>query len=332
MRLVRTIDAHVAGAPLRLVVEGFPALPGPTMKARLEAARARGDALRRMLMLEPRGHADLSGAVLTEPESAAADAGVVFMHALDFGALCGHGIIAVVTVAIERGLIVLPPERRQVVLDTAAGRIRAQYELRQDDRPRVTSVRYVNPPAFLLAAGLRVPLERRQVAVDVACCGEFYAILDAESAGLPLDAAHAPELRRLGPIIARAVEKALKVVHPERADIAGVVGTVFTGPQSLSADLRSTTVYEDGALDRSPGGTVTGAVMAVLDAMGLLSDEHCFTLESLIGTTLRGRIVGRSLVGGLPAIEPEIEGSAFITGEHTFYLDERDPLREGYVL
>jgi proline racemase len=324
---VRTIDAHVAGAPLRLVVEGFPALGGATAAARLKSARQRHDGLRRALMLEPRGHVDMSGAILTEPDGPGADAGIVFMHVSDYGALCGHGIIAAVTIALERGLITLPPDRRRVVLDTAAGRITARFA--RDPGGRVVSVAYENPASFVFAAGLTVRAGAREVLADVACCGEFYAIVDAEGAGLPLDAAHAGELRRNGVLIAKAAGATVGVRHPERPELSEFAGTIFTGPGRLG-DLCSATVYTDAALDRSPGGTPTGALMAVLDAMGLLTEDHTLTNESLIGTTLRGRIVGRTLAGDLPAIVSEIEGQAFITGEHTFIVDEEDPLGEGY--
>ena len=70
--------------------------------------------------------------------------------------------------------------------------------------------------------------------------------------------------------------------------------------------------------------------MAVLDAMGLLGEKKSFVHESLIGTRFNGRVVERTTVGEYAAIVPEIEGSAWITGEHTFLIDERDPLKEGF--
>lgn len=324
---IRTIDAHVAGAPLRLVVEGFPALGGDTMEAKLAEAR-RHDRLRRVLLREPRGHADLSGAVLTEPVGPGADAGVVFMDASDFGALCGHGVIGLVTIVLERGLLVVPSDRRRVVLDTAVGRVDARVERRAGDG-RVTRVAYTNPPAEGLAAGVTVDVGRRRMKVDVASCGGAYALVDAEHAGVALDPTRTAELRLLGPQIARAAEAALAT----RRDLGtvDVTGTVFTGPSNV-ADLRSATVYVDGALDRSPGGTPTGAVLAVLHAMGVLREDRWFTHESLIGTTFRGRIVATPATTGRPGVVTEVEGSAFVTGEHTFEVDEDDPLAEGYVL
>ena len=120
MTTLRTIDAHTAGEPLRLIVGGFPRIEGTTMLERREWVRANCDHLRTALMLEPRGHADMYGALLTEPERADSDAGVLFMHNEGYSTMCGHGVIAVVTMAIERGLIV--PRRRRHDRARRAGR------------------------------------------------------------------------------------------------------------------------------------------------------------------------------------------------------------------
>src|SRR6478609_584909 len=110
MITITTIDAHVAGAPLRLVVDGFPAPRGQSMREKLDWAARRADRLRRVLMLEPRGHADMCGAVLTEPTQPGSDAGVLFMHTDGFSRMCGHGVIAVATIALERGLLATAPD------------------------------------------------------------------------------------------------------------------------------------------------------------------------------------------------------------------------------
>jgi proline racemase len=132
--------------------------------------------------------------------------------------------------------------------------------------------------------------------------------------------------------IKRAIDAALTVVHPHEPQLHGIYGTIFTAPPTESADLRNVAIFADAAVDRSPCGTGAAAVMAVVDAMGLLGENQPFVHESLIGTTFSGRIVGRTLVGEYAAIVPEIEGGAWITGEHTFFLDDRDPLREGFRL
>jgi proline racemase len=334
MVTLRTIDAHTAGEPLRLIVEGFPAVQGTTMLERREWVRANCDHLRTALMLEPRGHADMYGALLTEPEHADSDAGVLFMHNEGYSTMCGHGIIAVVTMAIERGLIVPRGAGDAIVLDAPAGQIRTRAVVdRAGGRTRVERVSFVNVPSFILHAGLPLRIGARMIQADVAFGGAFYAIVDAESAGLALRPDNLGELKRHGMLIKDAVEAALQVVHPAEPGLRGIYGTIFTGPPATdAAHLRNVTIFADAEVDRSPCGTGTCAVMAVLAAMGLLDAEQTFVHESLIGTQFRGRIVESAMVGEHAAIVPEIEGEAYITGESVFLLDEADPLRHGFRL
>jgi proline racemase len=330
---VRTIDAHTAGEPLRLIVGGFPALEGQTILEKREFIREHYDHLRRALMLEPRGHADMYGALLTDPERPGSDAGVLFMHNEGFSTMCGHGVIAVTKIGIERGLFegrARPDGSREVVLDSPAGEIRARAWM---DGARVARVSFVSVPSFVLHAGVPVRLGARALHADVAFGGAFYAIVDSEAAGIPVVPDRLPELRAAGMAIKQAVEQAVTVVHPSEPGLHGIYGTIFTGPPSSeSADLRNVTIFAEAEVDRSPCGTGTCAVMAVLAAMGLLGPEQTFTHESIIGTTFRGRVVGEQAVGDLPAIVPEIEGEAFITGENTFTIDDADPLRWGFRL
>ena len=266
------------------------------------------DHLRRALMLEPRGHADMYGAILTEPVTPGSHAGVLFMHNEGYSTMCGHGVIAVTTIALERGLIMPGRDGGAVIYDSPAGTIRARarwagehVQRRSDGREgartragaagqttvaaRVESVSFVNVPSFVLHGGLNVKLASRQIRVDVAFGGAFYAIVDSEAVGLPIDAAHLPDLRRVGMEIKDAIESAHDITHPLERGLQGIYGTIFTGPPSdEGADLRNVTVFADAEVDRSPCGTGTAAVMAVVDAMGLLSDTKPFVHESLIGT------------------------------------------------
>jgi len=339
MQRLRTIDAHAGGEPLRLIVDGFPSPGGATMLEKREWVRRHADAIRRALMLEPRGHADMYGAVLTEPVSPGSHAGVLFMHNEGYSTMCGHGIIAVTTIALERGLLVPGGDEATVVYDAPAGTIRARANMAPrgsggSGRPsRVESVAFLNVPSFVLHGGLSVKVGTRQVRADVAFGGAFYAIVDSEAVGLPIDVAHLPELRRVGMEIKHAIESAMTVTHPADAGLRGIYGTIFTGPPSdEAADLRNVTIFADAEVDRSPCGTGTAAVMAVIDAMGLLAADRPFVHESVIGTRFRGRVASRTAVGEHEAIVPEIEGSAWITGEHIFIVDEDDPLKDGFRL
>ena len=300
------------------------------MLARLAWAERHADEVRRALMLEPRGHTDMCGAVLTEPVSPTAHAGLLFMHQSGYATMSGHGVIAVTTIVLERGLILPGGDGTILVYDTPAGTVSAHATIEDG---RVSRVRVTGVPSFVLAAGVAVTVGGRALRADIAYGGSFYAIVDAEAAGLPIDAAHLPELRRAGIAICEAVGKAVRVAHPADEALAGLRGTIFTGPPTdPTADLRNLVVFADGTADRSPSGTGTAAVMAVVEAMGLVDPERPFVHEGVIGTTFSGRVAGRSTVGDLPAIVPELEGSAWITGEHTFVADTRDPFGEGFQL
>ena len=339
MLRLKTIDAHAAGEPLRLIIDGFPTPRGRTMLEKREWVLNHADHLRRALMLEPRGHADMYGALFTAPVSSGSHAGVLFMHNEGYSTMCGHGVVAVTTIALERGLLLPGGDGASIVYDSPAGTIRARARVRAGggtedaEAVRVESVAFVNVPSFVLHGGITVKLASRQIRADVAFGGAFYAIVDSEAVGLPIDAGHLPELRRVGMEIKHAIEDVYTIAHPLEPGLHGIYGTIFTGPPSDErADLRNVTIFADAEVDRSPCGTGTAAVMAVVDAMGLLSDERPFVHESLIGTRFNGRIVSRTEVGEYQAIVPEIEGSAWITGEHTFLVDDEDPLREGFRL
>ena len=340
MRCYKTIDAHAAGEPLRLIVEGFPTPKGRTMLEKRRWVKAHADRIRRSLMQEPRGHLDMYGAVLTEPVSPEADAGVLFMHNDGYSTMCGHGIIAVTTIAIERGLV-HPRQPGQITFDAPAGLVRAAAHItpREESKGkpgpenRVNSVSFLNVPSFVLHPGLVTSVGGRKIRLDVAFGGAFYAIVDAEAAGIPVLPARLADLRRAGMEIKRAVEAAVTVEHPDDHGLNGIYGTIFTGPPDREdADLKNVTVYPDAEVDRSPCGTGTCAVMAVLDAMGLLAPGRPFRHESIVGTVFSGRVVSRTRVGDYDAIVPELEGSAWVTGEHTFIVEDDDPLGEGFRL
>jgi len=317
---------------LRLVIDGLPTPEGATMLDKRAWAQKHLDHLRRSLMLEPRGHADMYGAILTEPVTPGAHAGVLFMHNEGWSTMCGHGVIAVTTIAIERELVW--SGQPTIVLDAPAGPVEARPTMATTNgQARVSSVAFRNVPSFVLEAGLPVDIRGRTVPVDIAFGGAFYAIADAEAVGLAVDASRLPELRRAGMEIKKAVERLRQVVHPIDAGLKGIYGTIFTAPpRDADAHLRNVTIFADAEVDRSPCGTGTAAVMAVLSEMGVLGEDGPFVHESIVGTLFTGRLAGRTQVGDRPAIIPEIEGSAWITGEHTFLIDGDDPLKAGFRL
>lgn len=302
------------------------------MLAKRRWAERHLDRLRRAIIHEPRGHADMYGAILTEPVDPTSQAGVLFMHREGFSTMCGHGVIAVATLGLEHGLLHVSVadsnDPVRLAFDTPAGTVSVWATRRGS---RVHEVSFVNVPSFVLEAGVPVTASGRDLRVDVAFGGAFYAIVDSEAAGMSLLPHALPALRTLGLEIKEAVEARLTVAHPDQAGLKGIYGTIFTGlPHDQRADLRNVTVFADGQVDRSPCGSGTAAVMAVLDAMGWLALDRPFVHESIIGSTFRGSIAERTTIGERPAIRPRVEGSAWTTGFHEFVIDDDDPLADGF--
>lgn len=274
----------------------------------------------------------MHGAVLTEPVAPGSHAGLLFMHADGFGSLDGHAVIAVAAIARERGLLTVPDDVDRFVFDTVAGTVRVTAHAGHGS-PRANPLTVSGVPAFVLHPGVEVQAAGRRLRADIAFGGAFYAIVDAESAGVPVDGAHLGDLRRTGMAIREAVDARMAIEHPREPALQGLGGTILTAPpQGAGADLRSVLVLPSGAVDRSPSTTGTSAVMAVLDAMGLLWEGQPFTHEGIVGTTFTGRLTGRTLVGEQPAIVTEVDGSAWITGEQTFVVHDGDPLGGGFSL
>jgi proline racemase len=294
-----------------------------------------GDRYRGMAVLEPRGHQDLTAALFTEPPAGTgtAHAGVLFMDAHGYPSTSGHGLTAAVTIAIERGLLVVPSPGEEIALtlETPAGTIGARARLEPGRAPRrVEAVAITHVPAFVAEAGRVVPNVGRSLRTDLAFSGAWFAICDSEGTGVPLTAERLPTMRVLGREICASLDRASSPAHPLDANVSGVAGVVFTGPPTDSrAHLRGLTVNRCGSVDRSASGAGTVAVMAVLDAMGLLVADQTFVFEGFAGSVATGTVARRVQVGEYPAIVVEIDDSAWIVGEHTLVAEADDPWRDG---
>jgi proline racemase len=335
MSTVRAIDAHVGGQPLRLIIEGAPSPTGKTLAQKQEWLRRRADDFRRAVVLEPRGHGDMTAALFVDPIFPGAHAGLIFMDRDGYPPMSGHGIIAALTIALERGLLFAAgeaPGETRLAIETVAGLIQARARVEtHGSSPRVDAVSFTNVPAFVHSAAQAVTVGARDVRVDIAFGGAFYAIVDTEAVGIPLEAGRLPDLRRLGRELLASLNAGHRVVHPLETALSGVTGVIFTGlPTDPEAHLRNVTITAGGGADRSACGTGTSAVMAVLDAMGLLPDGQTFVHEGLIGSLLRGTVVRRAALGDREALVTEIEGAAWITADHTFELNDDDPFRDGF--
>jgi trans-L-3-hydroxyproline dehydratase len=325
-----TIDAHAGGQPLRLITAGVPPLDGDTYAERRGDLRAHHDDIRRLLLHEPRGHADMYGAILTHSALPNVDYGVIFMTNEGYSTMCGHGIIALTTALIETGTFATSGPETRITYETPAGVVQARASL---DGGRVLAVRFRNVPAFRFAHQLEINVRDRDITVDVAFGGAWYAIARDTDLGVTLDRRHGRELVEAGMAVKRAVSNAIDVVHPLDDDLSGLYGTIIVGsPSSDELSLRNATIYADGAIDRSPCGTGTSALVACLAADGKLEVGDTLVNESLTGATFTGRIVVGTSVGTFPAVVTEIAGRGAITGMHQFVIDRDDPIPDGFLI
>ncbi|MGK2851957.1 MAG: proline racemase family protein [Candidatus Limnocylindrales bacterium] len=326
---ITTADYHTGGEPFRIVTGGAPDLQGRTVLERRHWAAEHLDDVRRLLVNEPRGHADMYGAFVTPPDDDGANLGVVFFHNEGYSTACGHGTIALVTWAIESGRVAGP----EVVVDVPSGRLACTARLDADGR--VASVAFQNVPSFVLARDVMVATSRGPVAVDVAFGGAFYGSVDLRSLGLAVSPAALPALIALQRELRPALEAALDVVHPVEPELRGIYGVIFWEPlEPVDGGLaqRNVTVFADGEVDRSPCGSGTSARLAILHGRGEIAVDAPFHHRSIVDSAFEARVLATADVAGRAAVVTEVEGSAYRTGEHTFTLDERDPMGTGFVL
>jgi trans-L-3-hydroxyproline dehydratase len=268
------------------------------------------------------------GAVLTAPAASEADYGVIFMTNSGYSTMCGHGIIALTTALIETGSFADQGQETRITYETPAGQIQARASI---DKGRVVAVRFRNVPAFRFVKDLVVPVTGADVSVDIAFGGAWYAVVPDHALGLDLSGATAMQLIAAGMAVKHAVSNAIDVFHPTDPDLAGLYGTIITGaPKSEDSTIRNATIYADGAIDRSPCGTGTSALLACRSADGEIKVGDAFINESMTDSVFSGRIVVETMAGDFPAVITEIAGRGAVTGLHQFLVDPTDPLREGF--
>jgi proline racemase len=329
MDVIHTIDSHTGGEGTRLVISGLPTLHCTSMAEKLVEARQRMPWLPRLLLREPRGHKDLYGALLTPTCNPRADQGVLFMNNSDFEPMCGHGLIGVVTSLLETGVYAGP----SLVLETAAGLISVRAEVQNG---RVRSVEFDNVPSFAVRLDAELRLDNgEQLIIDIAFGGNYFVLVQADQTEIELHTANADHLADLGMRILAAANQQNPVRHPLYPQIDSITDVRFLEPLDKWSS-RNVVILGDRMVDRSPCGTGTCAELAVRYARGQFGIGELFTSQGILGTQFTARVLQEagSEYNGLPypAIIPRLQGRAFLTGFHQFFLNEDDPFPEGFIL
>lgn len=354
---ISCLDCHTGGEPLRIVTSGFPALAGDTVLAQRRDCQQRFDNLRRALMFEPRGHADMYGCIILPPERDDSAFGALFLHNEGYSTMCGHAMIALAKVAVEAGVVAATYPVTCFKVDAPCGQIQLYAELaptapgqadqsRADQRqvgqgqadnssamPQVQRSWFNNVPSFVVAAKQQTQVDGvGTVPYQLAYGGAFYAYVEASSVGLDLQMENHRQIIQYGKLIKQQLLAEISVQHPFADDLSLLYGVIFTAPSAKNGVAqRNVCVFADGQLDRSPTGSGVSGLAALLHQQGKLEPGQSIRIESIVGSEFSVAIQSLCAYGPYQAVIPQVAGTAYVTASQQFVFDPADPLAEGFI-
>ena len=326
------VDSHTMGEPTRIVISGLPNIVGNTMAEKKQYLVDNHDHLRTAIMLEPRGHNDMFGSIITTPTMKEADLGIIFMDGGGYLNMCGHGTIGAMTVAIELGMVEAVEPYTYITLEAPAGLVKGKIKVEDG---KAVEVSFENVPSFLYQKDVEVfiPELDKKITIDVAFGGSFFAIIEAVQLGIEIEPKNTSDINKLGMQILKAVNEQVKVQHPELEHIKTIdLVEIYGPPKKADSTLQNVVIFGQGQVDRSPCGTGTSAKIATLFTKGKLKKDELFVYESILGTQFKGRVLDSYTKNDVLYVIPEITGSAFITGINQLLIDPKDPLKHGFIL
>jgi len=330
-RSINTVEVHTGGESFRIVTSGLPRMPGKTIVERRAWLLNNADGIRQALMFEPRGHADMYGGYLTEPVSPEADFGIIFLHNEGYSDHCGHGIIALATAAVELGWVERTQPETRVGIDAPCGFIEAFVKW---DCQHANGVRFINVPSFIYKRDVTVITPSYgEVVGDIAYGGAFYFYTSGKPHGLGIRETSVEKLKQFGAEVKKAANKAFPVVHPDIPEINHIYGTIIDGePRFAESTQANCCIFADREVDRSPTGSGSSGRVAQLYLRGELGKGELLINESVIGSVFTAKVIKETMVGDIPAVIPEVSGYAYICGFSNWIIDDRDPLRNGFLV
>jgi len=331
---ISTIDMHTGGEPLRVIISGFPELEGKSVLDYRRYCKENLDHLRTALMFEPRGHADMYGCILTPPNDEEGDFGVIFLHNEGYSTMCGHAIIALTTLAVQMKWIDSVEGDNIIKIDAPCGRITAIARI---EKANLSGVRFHCVPSFV--AGLDKSINVQGLGLvnyDLAYGGAYYAYVDMDKNNFEFDLSTSSyqELIKKGMDIKHAVmNQDPDIVHPFDEELGFLYGTIFTSKsEKKGVDSRNVCIFADGEVDRSPTGSGVSGRMAIHYLRDEIQIGEKMHIESITDSVFVGSVIEEIDFWPFKAVIPEVAGTAFITGMHTFVIDPRDPVKNGFIL
>ena len=328
VHLLEVIDTHYGGDVSRIVVGGVGAIPGESVLDKMRFLEREADGLRQLLLYPPHGSPEMCVDLIVPPAHPEAQAGYIIMEAMGYPPFSGSNTICTVTALLESGSIPARDGAQEVRLEAPAGLVRAEAIV---ERGRVVRVSVEGGPAYVAERGLRVAVPGHdEVAFDLVWSGCFYAVIDAASVGVPVDAAHTRELTELAhAFVLAAREQRLPLVHPDLGPVEPLSFVCFAGPgeRAGTSALRtpSATYVHPNVLCSCPTGTGTSARIALMHADGRIGIGETLETVSPSGSTITGTLLAETRVGPHRAVRSTIAGRAFTLARSEIVVDPADP-------
>ena len=332
---INTLECHTGGEPLRIITSGFPGLKGKSILAKVEECKSNYDDLRRALMFEPRGHADMYGAIITDAERDDSHFGAIFIHNEGYSTMCGHAVIALTKTAVESGVVARTGDVTKVVIDVPCGQIHA-LAYSQGDVVKQVSFKCV--PSFVYAKEQQIQVEGiGLVQFDIAYGGAFYAYVQASPLGLSLMPEQQEKLidygRKIKQAIIESTAPELSITHPTTPELSFLYGVIFIDDSpNQGVHSRNVCIFADGELDRSPTGSGVSGRIALHHAKGQVALNEAIIIESILASPFSVQAIEALSFAGFDAVIPEVTGDAYVCGKGQWLINSEDPLRYGFLL
>ncbi|MER9306880.1 proline racemase family protein [Mesorhizobium sp. M0293] len=326
------VDMHTGGEPVRIVTGGYPDIPRGTILEKRAYVRDHLDHLRKILMFEPRGHYDMYGALLLEPDLPGADLAVLFMHNEGYSTMCGHAVVALGRYAVDEGLVTKREPVTTVNIEAPCGLVIASVEVRDG---KAGAVSFESVPAFLFAGDQTIELAGHgTIGFDVAYGGAFYALADCYQFGLEFGRDRVRDFVDAATALTNRLKAEFPLSHPEHADLAFLYGTILTdGKDAFSSEVtKNVCVFAEAEVDRSPTGSGVTARLAAMHDRGEIAIGQTRMFESIAGSRFSGAVVRTATAGPHDAIIARVGGRAYYSGRAEFIVEPDDELGRGFLL
>ncbi|PTE10175.1 proline racemase family protein [Mesorhizobium helmanticense] len=326
------VDMHTGGEPLRIVTGGYPALPKGTILEKRAYVRDHLDHLRKILMFEPRGHYDMYGALLVEPDLPGADLAVLFMHNEGYSTMCGHAMVALGRYAVDEGLVARREPVTTVNIQAPCGLVVASVEVRDG---KAGAVSFESVPAFLFARDQQIELpDYGAIGFDIAYGGAFYALADCHQFGLEFGRSRVRDFVDAATVLTETLKTEFPLSHPDHADLAFLYGSILTdGMDAFSGEAtKNICVFAEAQVDRSPTGSGVTARLAAMYARGEIAIGQARTFESIAGSRFSGSVTRTAKAGPHDAVIARVGGRAYYSGRAEFIVEPDDELGRGFLL